>query len=129
MIKVQFENGAVDVQEGGENDLKEAVQRASQKTGLPLHKVDKISYPDRVHEGGGDAYLAGSPLVDFINNIVDEISEQILVEALERYADPENWGNVFNRHHHVPVRWVGGGNGSDVARQALAKYRGEALNE
>jgi hypothetical protein len=40
-------------------------------------------------------------------------------QALAAYADPANWSNVSCYGHLKPRRWKGGGDGADLAVQAL----------
>lgn len=40
-------------------------------------------------------------------------------KALEAYANPDNWGNVGSYGKVHPRRWIGGGNGIDLAKKAL----------
>ena len=39
--------------------------------------------------------------------------------ALAAYADPANWSDVSCYGHLKPRRWKGGGDGADLALQAL----------
>ena len=39
--------------------------------------------------------------------------------ALEVYANPESWGNVGSYGKVHPRRWMGGGNGIDLAKKVL----------
>jgi hypothetical protein len=40
-------------------------------------------------------------------------------QALAAYADPANWSDVSCYGHLKPRRWKGGGDGADLALQAL----------
>ncbi|MEG5236956.1 hypothetical protein [Microcoleus sp. AT9b-C3] len=40
-------------------------------------------------------------------------------QALSAYADPANWSDVSCYGHLKPRRWKGGGDGADLALQAL----------
>ncbi|MGL4621511.1 MAG: hypothetical protein ACRCZS_21030 [Chroococcidiopsis sp.] len=44
-------------------------------------------------------------------------------EALEAYANPKNWGNVGSYGKIHPRRWIGGGNGIELARKVLEETK------
>lgn len=43
-------------------------------------------------------------------------------EALEVYANPKSWGGVGSYGKVHPRRWIGGGNGVDLARKILEEH-------
>ncbi|BAZ71222.1 hypothetical protein NIES4106_60190 (plasmid) [Fischerella sp. NIES-4106] len=58
-----------------------------------------------------------------ITQLQQTISE--LKAALEVYANADNWGETAAWGHKKKNRWLGEGDGTDVAAGALSKLKGQ----
>lgn len=47
----------------------------------------------------------------------------ILIQALEFYADPQYWVRVYGQYKNDRRMWVGPGDGGDLAQRALEEVR------
>ncbi|MEM6398779.1 MAG: hypothetical protein AAF757_00895 [Cyanobacteria bacterium P01_D01_bin.116] len=60
-----------------------------------------------------------------ITELQQTISE--LTAALETYANEENWGKTAAWGNKKKNRWLGEGNGVDMARNVLSKFKNQNL--
>lgn len=106
MFQIHYCNGFVDVQEG---NLVTAVQRSIEQYQRPVQTIVKI-----VSTTDGKLWTDNS-----LRELLGQIKTQVLELAVREYANAENWGGAFNRHHVRQVRWIAGGEGPDLASKTL----------
>lgn len=124
MISIVFEDGSVLVELGAlDADVPAAIRSACSKMGVGIEQVEAIGFPDS--ECCEAEYLS-SLLSNIKQKLRDEEQNadmQFAIDALQQYANPENWSGVSNRHQVLQRRWKGGGQGADLARKALDRLK------